>query len=611
MAPEKINKLLEYIQTDNLAEILQIKGYEKLLNISYGRFPLLTLCYMYNSKKIISKFGKQMSTISDFAVVDEPFSVYCDFKNIAGKSIRIYATNTHIVMPIEMLAIMHKDRVVKKYYSIYAKSDNTQANLEKIYHLSEQNISYKKNKIHITLRKLSKQGQRILIITSSIVLSFIILISFTLSTVSRVYGFGTDASPRLINSLKQLISLDGKELVAKLNTNLIITDETIENFKSTLYGNNKTIELQKGYNGNFISTLTGTIQDINLTYENEQFEITEDFSLLVKTNNGILKNITIDSNILATVNSSENVYISTLAIENNGTITNCTITLNASIQSNTNNDTYLSIISGINNGIISNCKTSETNISTRNIDISGIATFNTSSITNCINNTILNQTSDLEAWSPNVAGIVLNNSGTIMDCINLADIQVVSTSTNAETSVFAGGICSVNTNTITHCKSNCNIITNSDSAITYAGGIVAYMSSNSFADTIVSHCGFNGNIESSKTNTDTFVLSGGIAGFMIGTLTDSYSVGTFTNGYDKENSYMSALLIGGSYYTQSFFSTNIYLNINNVHTLSTINVEKPLAIISGNSGTQYIENLNADIYIHSELSDIESSNVYW
>ena len=137
------------------------------------------------------------------------------------------------------------------------------------------------------------------------------------------------------------------------------------------------------------------------------------------------------------------------------------------------------------------------------------------------------------------------------------------------------------------------------------------MSSNSLTDVIVSKCGFNGNIESNKTNTDTFALCGGIAGFMIGTLIDSYSIATFTNGYDKDNSYMPALVIGGSYYAQSFFGTNIYLSISNIHTSPTDNVDKPLAIIFGNSGPQYIEDLNADIFIHSEISDVESSNVYW
>ena len=52
------NKLLEAIKKDDLKSFSLLMPTNADLNLCYGRFPILSLLYMYSSFKILSKFEK-------------------------------------------------------------------------------------------------------------------------------------------------------------------------------------------------------------------------------------------------------------------------------------------------------------------------------------------------------------------------------------------------------------------------------------------------------------------------------------------------------------------------------------------------------------------------
>src|SRR5574344_941272 len=103
------------IKSDDLTSFCKILREQE--NLCFGRFPLLSVCLLYNSKRILKKYRKSLEHIKDFCVVFEPFFLAKDFMKVAGKSMRLYQNK--IVYPIEMLALFHKDFQVKKTYYFY------------------------------------------------------------------------------------------------------------------------------------------------------------------------------------------------------------------------------------------------------------------------------------------------------------------------------------------------------------------------------------------------------------------------------------------------------------------------------------------------------------
>ena len=148
-------KLYDIIKSDNLTSFcLLYENNKQLLKFSFGRFPILSICYLYHSKKIISKFEKAMCKIKDFIIIDEPFLLYRDFRSICGHLIKVYANQTSFVMPLEMKAILHKDGFVKRNFAEFAKSAETCKNLTAIYNLSNQKCIIADKKIKIFAKKL-------------------------------------------------------------------------------------------------------------------------------------------------------------------------------------------------------------------------------------------------------------------------------------------------------------------------------------------------------------------------------------------------------------------------------------------------------------------------
>ena len=60
-------------------------------NLSFGRFPVLSLCILYKANKII-KAHKQIlfNRVFKYKIIDEPFEVYKKFRDVAGRSLRLY-----------------------------------------------------------------------------------------------------------------------------------------------------------------------------------------------------------------------------------------------------------------------------------------------------------------------------------------------------------------------------------------------------------------------------------------------------------------------------------------------------------------------------------------
>lgn len=113
---EDQNAILNAIKTDDLSSFSHLVVAQNATALSFGRFPLLSLCYLFNSKKIVKKYEKQLLKIDEYTVVEEPFFIYQKFKVFAKKAVRLYFDETSVVSPLEMLAILHRDSTLMRVF---------------------------------------------------------------------------------------------------------------------------------------------------------------------------------------------------------------------------------------------------------------------------------------------------------------------------------------------------------------------------------------------------------------------------------------------------------------------------------------------------------------
>ena len=118
MISEKNNKylnLFEAIKLDDLVtfSVLIENESDKIFSTSFGRFPMLSVCYLYNAKKIVTMYEDRLIKIGNFVRVYEPFEIYDKFIKLSKKSFRLYLNDDSTIYPIEML-VFTKTRVLRR-----------------------------------------------------------------------------------------------------------------------------------------------------------------------------------------------------------------------------------------------------------------------------------------------------------------------------------------------------------------------------------------------------------------------------------------------------------------------------------------------------------------
>ena len=607
------------VKNDDLSSFCMLLEKDKnLLKISFGRFPLLSVCFLYNSKKIIKKFENQLKLISNFDIEYEPYALYKDFKVKSQKSLRYYANTNDFVMPIEMQAILHKDHFVKRHFKQYAKAKTTEQKLTSIYNINEQKCSIKNQKIKISAKKISKKRLKTIIFANSALFAIAVIVVSILSIIANTIGLGTSFSPRKVYTFAEFVNMVNRNKSVILQNDLDFDESFfVKNYSGSIYGNNKTITINYDYKNYMFDNFSGKLNNITIINNDGEIETEKNLSLFANVNNGKIDNVNIEfaSNIKIESTNTETFFCG-YAVTNNGYISNCKIDLDIDISSKNNSDCFASGIAGKNYGTISACEVLENSkIKAQNVDISGIVSqnFESAEISSSKNYASLFQKTDMSSWSPNVAGICVTNSGTISNCYNYGNLtaeKMIDTTDNAI--ILMGGICANNYNLITHSKNDGDIIADNKNSEIYAGGICAYCAqqTQNVAPSI-EFCGASGNFDLTKDDDTKFCICGGIAGYMVGNISNSYSLSTFETEYSQEKNNMIALLAGASY-GQMFFGLTVNIGFEKAYCLSSEKTEKTLALALTGMGNYYIDDLtNVDITICNSESQIKTSEVYW
>lgn len=626
MNQEIYTDILYSIKTDSL--ILFSNAIEGNENISFGRFPILSLCYLYNAKKIIKQHEKTLLKIKEYTQIPENYEIYQKFRMIAGRSLRLYIRDESIVSPIEMLAILHRDSKVKKLYRFLKIFDlinpTIVANLESIYTIHKQHPKTSELKIKFSPRPLSNYQKRLSRNIIAIALSFTMTLMGFVILINFSTGLGTAWNPYKIQNEKQLLRAlesDGNYILTRdITINSDISDKKL---LGNIDGNNYTITLTELPIDGIIDTNEGKIHNLNIIVEEISSSTDASISLLVSQNNGTIENISIVCKKLkleCNKNSNNDIFVSGVATNNSGTISNCNIQINCEITTKSTGECVISGIAGNNSGAIRDCIVKEnSSISATEGDIAGICSTNESNgkIENCKNYSKLSQTSNIDEWTPTIGGITLTNYGAISYCTNYGELTNISENQveDASGNIFLGGISALNYGRISKCINNGSLRSSSKRIISYVGGITGYSqywdSNGTTIYPLIDGCGANGIINVQAEHEKAYSFAGGICGSIYyGEISNCYSLSTFANDY-LESKLFFGTFIGSAHLQYQLWNSYVCLDASNNYVLSLSNVDFQLGSLIYNNSISKGGDMSAGIISLPTADQIKSQGVYW
>lgn len=533
MDNQTINQLLECIKDDNVKKFDSLAT-ARLFCVSLGRFPLLSLCYLYNSYLILGKYEKRMkeTKIENYIRDDEPLDIYFDFKNIAGKALRFYPPNA-TVTPLEMLCLLGKDKKISAEWKEFDKNSTTVENIKKIGRVCFQvEIVCGENAIDIPKLKTKKRSNDFLKVMMIFCLCFAIVLSCSIGAFAGLIGFGTNATPVKADVIEKLIRNSESHVI--LTADIHWGDDVIEKLGS-VDGNGKTIFLK---NFAFAKKLVGELKNVNFVIEGE-YSLDNPNTSIIEVNDGSISGVTVTINVNLSENNEESEFhASALVGINNGTIASSIVSGSVNYVGNAKGNAYFAGIASINNGTVDNCKTINGSIESENIDLSGLVSENKGTIKNSENGFSINQVAtadfgddDSSAWNPNACGITMNNSGVIENCINSGEIRASSLS-DKKYQVLVGGIAVNNSGKIVETHNDGAIFAESENCSIYIGGIVAFNKQtydatvSNFISGEVNNCKNTGSVNLlSNGEQASEVISGGVASVNQGKISKSINYG--------------------------------------------------------------------------------------
>ena len=545
--------ILQTIKEDNLVLFsAYIEGKESL---AFGRFPLLTICYMYEANKIIAKHRDVLANISKYTIVSEPYELYKKFRSVAGKHIRLYRNDDDVVSPLEMLAILKKDSLVKKYFSKFYTNERIKRNIKSIYKISSLKVKVDGGSVDIEHRPLEPVQKRVYGFSVILSAAFALLITTVYLLVGGICGFGVAGSPAKIYNERQLYRAlnSGGNYVLAADINLKELKSGLE-FSGNISGGEFIIFVEDLPEVAIISKNEGKISNLNIVYEDIDSSISRETSLLVGDNLGEISSVNIlVTSMSLTFNKTDggNTGICGFAINNSGTITGSKIMMSASISANGNGEGFASGFVINNSGSIKNCEfVKGSNIESTEVDVAGFSIENSreSLVYNCINDCDIKQISSLDGWSPSIAGISLTNYGVIEDSINHGNLTNNSNNTVEEAKgiVFIGGVSANNYGDIVKSMNTGDINVLSQKLMVYAGGVTAYSDSETKDEKIIpstiENCGAKSDINIETVDEDAYVFVGGISGYLYGGIFECFSVSNISTIYDERKCFVGTAL---------------------------------------------------------------------
>lgn len=540
---------------------------------AFGRFPLLSLCYMYRSRKIVRKFADRLRAHDgNYSVSPEYTEDYKKFRALAGRSLRLFREG--FVTPADMLAVIGDAPTLRA--ELGARPAKAQAErIAKIYELtSKRKVRVKENGVSIPRSRKMNAVQ----ITAIALIAF-----FGLGVAGGALGayyavpaaFGGDGSadaPILVNNTEQFLFAAGdtQQRYFKLTSDIVIDASASDglNVVSDIDCDGHTVEVVSDGKPLF-EDISGKLRNGVFDFGSVNISYFSDSALLARTVTGGAERLTLKAEgTLTDTSGNETVYFGCLSVENSGTVNYVTAELDlkvtgASAAGESAGDSFFAGIVAKNSGSVAYCSVTENSVvELDTVDGAGVVAENAANgrVLDSTNAAAISQTSSYAMWSPNSSGVVLNNYGTVSNCVNSGDVAVSSEATkeaveeemdklgiSGNIAVYAGGVVCTNYGTLRHSKNTGDVSAASLYSYIYAGGVAAANTAHSGGSASIDNCASLGVLSMTCAEADNigegdtltvFLFGGGIAGYFAtyesysATATNSYSTMSFTHsGY--------------------------------------------------------------------------------
>ena len=505
------------IISDDVKRLEQLLVTKEHFRLRFGRFPILSLAYLYGANKVVRRYEMLLKGLEDYIEVEEDFEDYLLFKEKSKRALRYYVGGK-VVSPMEMAVIVDDSEGARNLLNKQIDVDK----VTKLYKLTRGVTPKKKGNSVVIPRSKKPKMQELLVVLLIVALSVVCLSGGIVAmeiVPQAIGGEGTESSPMKITS-EHLLSLafsDTAKRYYHLENDLTINLDnwnTSENL-ANIDGGNNVITLIGNCTKAFLEKLSGSIRNVTFKFEGELTELPKGSALIVKSLSGTMENVQFKLgtiNAKATDNCSFAVYestgtmrnvalevggsieevsaleetvIGTLLYKNVGLVENARAKINfnllgdARLASSENTagtfgDAIFGGIVGLNNGSIVNSVVEEgSTIVSDTLDLAGISATNSekATISGSTNYASLTQSTLTSFWSPNVGGITMRNYGKITSSKNYGSIVASSNQNKNNTSLILGGITTTNTGVIDKVENYGSITATVLAGTINAGGI--------------------------------------------------------------------------------------------------------------------------------------------
>lgn len=496
MLDNELNQLFEAVKKDDCEAFFNLTKNTRLGSTCFGRFPVLSLMYLYGSDKLIKNFEKKLLEVGVYTVVDEPEEIYPAFKDKAKKCLRLYVDKDAVVSPLEMLLILGRGAHFWYAFPLAAKNGTVKNNINAICNMVYGSPPAKTSgRLAAPVLPLKKKNKMLVLAAFVVAGAFVLL-----SVFGFVFGISTNGktekSPFIVaggESFVQALSKaqdryyeargEGNATKTYIELNRDITVDFSSGLTEHLFadidGNGHKITFSQPLTKSVFNYIVGNVTDVT-------FVITLDMT--VKDFTGALANvITVDGSLTDCVflvggniavqsdyEYSADYFPVGLAIgANGGKITGCTVTTtDLTVTGHEHANFVLGGLVGVNEGEITDCKSSLSGVTVDTVDFGGIVAFNQKGkVDSCVSDLNLSLTTKAGNWLINAGGICYSNLSAMTDCRVTGGLTVNS---DQASGVFLGGITVHNQDVIRGCSNSSDMTVNAlgpSTAEIYLGGI--------------------------------------------------------------------------------------------------------------------------------------------
>ena len=510
----KQRELLEAIKSDDVKRYAALAD-GRVGSLRMGRFPVLSLFYLYDAKKLTSLYEDEYVGNNGWEELPEFPELSAKFQKVAGKALRLY--QNEVVSPMEMALLVGKTGKVRRLVSaarLTAAQKNRMVSLYSVNYslplrFTDRGAEFpnppmgyeKKKKLFLSVASL------FLVVALLISTPFVVNVFVPFIGVETAYDEEpVDPTPDPVPDVPTdeiVPAADFSEIdfastkAYKLTSDVVLpAGFFVETVNCTLDGDGKKVTSTGGCS--VFGTIAGTVKNIDFFISSGTWETSENFSFVAQYNRGVMEDLTLTVSGKLVVRAAEEktqdqLYLGGFALSNTavnnstGIIKNCSAQYDLIVEGERVANASFAGVCAVNNRLVQECVVSGA-ITTEDCDVGGICVENGYLLYQDVNRTTISQSTSEKAWSPLCAGVVLKNvasfytNSTVRECENEGAVSVRSEYRSEgafeDDHEFAGaesgGIVGTNEGgAIYDCTNSGAVTATSVECVSYAGGICA------------------------------------------------------------------------------------------------------------------------------------------